>query len=809
MYNNYLDWLQNQRNILDELFARAGFTFYEKHKHLDNFSFDANETQKECYLLGTDRDLCYDRFTIGLSYSLWYQGKRTNAFISYFAKLLYEAREENEITLLDLGAGTGAVQLAISLCKIGLDQLFGKSPKITIINIDTSPFMLDYNRSYLWPEFIKSYEIAKDIKTIYSVNSWEQTDISKFNNFWITASYLFDQSDNVQHLSDNLSKLVETFEPRFIICNTSKRKSYLMNKASVPIKNQNYEVLSIDMKHLFTGSLPSTLAVRRKIKEECGVQYNGMPVWQENWMSSIVLRLATPGLSIPIESPSVDLFTPPLTVRRDIILSPEQKKAAEDDGRPTVIYGPAGCGKTVVITERIINILKNSSEKSIEEIAILVTTFNKGLVSVIKSWLKELLSREKFKFIDRGDSLRVGESTKDTITIMHFDVLPTRLWSKISDAPTPFKNDKIQFDNYHLSVAAKAINTIKKKYGITTNVYDHVLNDRYVIDEYHYVIYGQDIAEASIYAKARIKGRKRLERDGNSRKYLFESVVLYLELLGLNSSFVKRRHQFYKELKKSNKGFGFSHLIVDEFQDCTQTDYNIFYELLKNPNNLIICGDFAQAIHLGNVANIPRLSQEDMGRRKFIQLVGSYRLPYRISECLQNFSKNIVTEEDDIKNPLSPFKGAPPGARPILIKASNSKEMALKIKNAVSSYHQYDIFNFNVVPYDNILILEKDAELRNELALFRRGLSYDETILKVKGLEKKCVVWTARKNIEFSERIRHYVYTILTRTSGILIIALFGEECKEYVDIINEFDPDRVIIWDQDTKNYLDENYKL
>lgn len=810
MYEKYLLWLQGQQNVLDILFAKAGLSFYEKHKHLDNFTFDANATQKECYLLGGNEDLCYDRFTIGLSYSLWYQGKRTNAFVGYFAKLLFDAREEQEITLLDLGAGTGAVQLAISLCKMGLDALFNKSPEITVINIDTSPFMLDYNRTFLWPEFIGHYQNAQTVKTIYSVNSWEQTDTSNFNNFWITASYLFDQSDNVEHLSENLSKLVGTFEPRYIICNTSRKKGYLMNNASVSIKDQNYEVLSYNMPPLFNGTLPNTKDIRRKIREERKVEYSGNPLWQENWMSSIVLRLTTPSLSIPLESPKVNLFTPPLTVRRDIVLSPEQKKASEDDGRPTVIYGPAGCGKTVVITERVINIIKNHSDQPIEELSILITTFNKELTTVLKDWIEELLKRENINHSRNGNLFYVNGSASYNIRVMHFDTMPYRIWREMSPNTFTLEPNDLRARTYHMDIAKQAIENTKNVNRVTTKKYDHVLTPDYIVDEYEYIIYGQDYNTWEVYANAQRRGRSGLAYAGDTRKILFDTVIEYLKLVEQENitSFITRRHKFLKQIQGNRIHKIFSHLIIDEFQDCTTTDYQIFYGLLKNPNKLIVAGDFAQAVHLGAVAETPR-ADEEMGNWNNIQLKGSYRLPFRISECLASFSKNIVDESRNLKNPLSPFKGSPPGARPILVFEQSESKMAKKINSIIREYNSYDIINLNVVPFQNILILEKDRELQMALQQVRFGLAYADTVLRIKGLEKRCVLWSTRIALDTSDKLRYNIYTALTRTSGLLIIALFGNECEEYKEIINEFDPKRLIVWDQETKDYLNENYQL
>jgi len=813
MLDSYLSWIKNQQENLDSIFATAANKYYQENKDAENFAYDAIKTKNECFLLGSNKDLCYDRFTIGLSYSMWYQGKRTNAFISYLAKLLYDSREEPEITILDLGAGTGAVHIAIAICQQSLIQTFSKCPIISVINIDTSPFMLDYNRKYLWPTFIDHYNKAVNINSVYTVNSWENSDVKSYTNFWVTASYLFDQSDNVEHLTSNLSSLVKDLQPRYIICNTSKNKGYLLKNPAIKIKEFDYDIINSVVKPLFTGSLPKVNAVRALINKELGVGYSGNVLWKENWITSVILQLKTPDLILTSPNRPVNLFTPPLTVRRDVVLSEEQDKAAKDDGRPTIIYGPAGCGKTVVITERIINIVKNHRDKPLKDLSILVTTFNKGLIEVLKKWLGELFKREKIVFNFSGDLCFLKNSKTVNVRIMHFDTLPYRIWQEFSPNDFSLHPEDVKLDYYHLEVAKKAIDNIKKQENITNTSFDNILNPSYIVDEYNYIVFGQDYTTWDEYSTSVRRGRTNLEYGGRSRKLLFSTVLEYLSILEKNgtNSFITRRHKFLKNIKNGKISNIFSHLIVDEFQDCTQTDYKIFFGLLKTPNNLIIAGDFAQAVHLGSVSDVPRERNDDERMRNWnrIQLNGSYRLPYRISECLQKFSENIVSSKEELNNPLSPFKGAPPGARPIVVYSKLSSTMAEKVENIVNKYNCYDILDFNIIPYDNILILEKDKELQNALLKRKQGLGYVATILRVKGLEKKCVLWSTRINIDFSDKIRHYVYTILTRTSGVLIIALFGDECEEYKSIINEFNPDRLIIWDKETNTYLNENYQL
>jgi len=248
-----------------------------------------------------------------------------------------------------------------------------------------------------------------------------------------------------------------------------------------------------------------------------------------------------------------------------------------------------------------------------------------------------------------------------------------------------------------------------------------------------------------------------------------------------------RRHKFLKQLQQREIKQKFTHIFVDEFQDCTQADYQIFDLLLDNPNNIVLAGDIAQAIQIGNVADIPRIRTEEMYNRKTHHLKGSYRLPFRISECIAKISEIIQNG-----SVITPYKGSPPGARPIVIYAATPNELKNKIECVHKAYHVYGL--------DRITILESDGDIYRSLRAANVVCETD-TILRLKGLEKTCVLWSTRQDIEYKDEVAEFVYTILSRTSGILLIVLTTQTLYKYHKIINLLRKDRLILWDAETKN--------
>ncbi|MFD2914778.1 UvrD-helicase domain-containing protein [Psychroserpens luteus] len=802
------------KNTLDNAIKIAAENYYVVHKDDSNFLFDVKETSRECYLLSRGADLCYDRPSIGFTYSLWYQGRRVNSFLKYLSQAIFEAKQEKSITIYDLGAGTGAIQWACAAVASAFHKYDVECPVIKIINIDTSPFMLDYNRLYLWPALVSLLpDLKNSILPSYFVNSWS-SDVDDFNNSnnWITASYLFDHTENSENLKKDFKKLIEKIKPTKILLTSSFNKKGYTQDIAKELAQNNYTSQEVNNDLIYSGGMPATVAIRKWFNNNSGCNFSGTPSWNENYIYGVICSSTSPTFNLfALDTTNeVNLYNPPLVVRREIKLNQTQNKAAQNDNKPTIIVGPAGCGKSVVITQRVLNIVDEAIKtNTISKINILLTTFNKALKAYLLNWIKDLFDSRNITYTENYKyGLKTQGSEFINVFLMHFDVLPTRLWKPLFKEEQPF-NDSLLFETGLLKRAQEAINSIKESENISTAEFDNVLNPEYVLEEYNRVIYGQNYTKMDVYLTSTRSGRPVLAYNGDRRRLLFKTVQKFLLIMENNneSSIITRRHKFLKEINKNKfKGY-FTHVFVDEFQDCTQSDYEIFYGLLKDPNNLIIAGDFAQAVHLGRVASIPRVDDakgERMRNRVTHKLDGSYRLPYRISEAIKPLSEaiNEVQEGADI---ITPYKGAPPGARPILVYAENNQDLAKKIINITKAFNSFDVVD-SIPPYKNLItILEKDIATTNALNNMKSGVCQTDTILRLKGLEKKLIVWSTNTEITHTEEIKNFVYTIFTRTSGLLIIGMFKDIKKEYKEIITSLRKDRVMLWDESSLQYYND----
>jgi superfamily I DNA and RNA helicase len=260
-------------------------------------------------------------------------------------------------------------------------------------------------------------------------------------------------------------------------------------------------------------------------------------------------------------------------------------------------------------------------------------------------------------------------------------------------------------------------------------------------------------------------------------------------------NFTMQRHRLLRKLKGANEVNKFDFILVDEIQDCTYADYTIFQQLLKPEGSLTLAGDLAQSIHLGTAVHFPASGFEK------IKLNGSFRLPFLISSAIKplsqainaQFKKRRASGESDV---IYPYKGSPPGARPIVVFGKDVKHLAVKIRNIFVKYRIYG--------FDQAAIFENDRELAKELREHDILCSV-EIILRSKGLEKPCVIWSTRVGVDTHKDVFEFVYTILTRTTSVLIIAICASMNTRFTQAVSFLiqEEEKVIMWDLETESEM------
>lgn len=816
MRDQIVSWLKTQKETIEALICDAAETFAAA-RHIDkpssNFLFDLAQGERESLALSRGEDLCYDRYTIGMSYALWYQGRRLNTSLSFCTDFVAEAiRDKKPIEIFDLGAGTGAVQIAIGLCMEAVQQSGQEPPKVRVINVDISPFMLDFNRSFLWKAFRNRYPAMKNLKAEFSVNSWMNPENIRLETPYVVASYLFDHSENREEIAKHFEAIIKLHRPEKLVLLTSRQanKQRFLDKVAEHLQLSGYANKEVLAQNIFTGYMHKLQAYRENFNScHREVLSTRTPSWTERSFYARLLERTDSKLALVYnngegkarEIDDLNLYMPPIKIRRAIKLNDLQKKAAQLNNRPTVITGPAGCGKSVVITERVKNLCEQTFYE--ESLRILITTFNKSLIDYLSNWLEDILNGEKAR--RRGRNFYFGKSPYPNIQLMNFDVLPARIGKH---------RGILEFDNVQRSYLQQAVTQVCQPEGIDCQKHKEILDSAFLLDEYERVIYGQQYDSLEKYQTGKRFGRPfNLYYNSEKREIIWKVIMAYLNRLEKEdkASIHTRRHKLLRNLRDGQYRGMFTHIFVDEFQDCTQADYQIFYGLLKDNNQLTIAGDYAQAVHLGKSAAAPRedevfMGKTQMSRRVNIRLDGSFRLPFRISECIKPLSAFIKTEGVEDTDIITPYKGAPPGARPIVVYASGTEEMKNKLLWIFWYFQVFDLFDADLPRRKKITVLERDYPLCKALNDRLPEISETDTILRLKGMEKDCIVWSTRAGIEDVEDVYYYIYTILTRTCSVLIIALFDNTPGYAYRAISYMEEKRLMFWDEVTENVYRNN---
>lgn len=806
-----VNWLREQQPKLETILLTSAEEYYNKYSTKRTFAFDAKKTGEEMWLLGRGGDLCYDRPTIGFNYSLWYHPKRINTFLRYFTDLIYDARNESTIEIFDLGAGTGAVLWAVGLVVSGLKALHMPCPKIRVVNVDTSAFMIIYNYNYLWKNFVSEFTHAEEISKQgdYRLNSWSNLDEANCTNIWLCASYLFDHSENSETISEEFKAIVTKYKPNKVLLLSALQKRTYVDAVANTIQTLNFGGYnSILTNQIFTGELNRLYEFRNRISQQHSLGLTGTPQWNIDSLYGRILVNNNPQLGLDFTN--VNLFIQPERNRAKINLTPQQAEAATVNNRPTLVIGPAGCGKSVVLTQKIKNLIHSTGigNDYNPNLKILVTTFNKGLVKYLGDWIEQLLEQGKFvRSFDGGSHsyFKFSNSQQTNITVMHFDLLPPRLGGIKTFNIT---SNGGSIEEFHFNKMNSAVATFVNANNINRNEFQIILNPEFLLDEYQRVVYGFECNNERAYQTVERTGRgnkPQLRYNSKRRRIIWGIIKTYLQDLQRNTprleSFIIRRHRLIKKLRAEGFPNKFSHIIVDEFQDCTKADYEVFYQMLQDPNNLTLAGDIAQSINLGAALHIPRADDQRMGNFSKKKLEGSFRLPFRVSECIKPLSETInrkFEEREGIQaDIINPYKGAPPGSRPIFVFAQDTNSAAEKIKEIFFAYQK-------ALKLDRVTIFERDKEL-NSVLQQNQTPSDTEIILKAKGLEKNCVVWSTRINVDTKTEKEEFVYTILTRTVSLLIIVVFPNIHSDFINIIKQFVDDRLIRWDEESETKYQE----
>ncbi|MFN4173664.1 MAG: ATP-dependent helicase, partial [Parachlamydiaceae bacterium] len=288
-------------------------------------------------------------------------------------------------------------------------------------------------------------------------------------------------------------------------------------------------------------------------------------------------------------------------------LNPEQQKAVDHLNGPLLILAGAGSGKTKVVTHRIAKLLKEgvrpesilaltftnkaASEmrnrvQSIQNETVAISTFHSFGARFLRDWAEAAGLSRKFSIYDEDDSLKVIKTVLAELGIKEKKGDARIIKTLISEA----KNELKKLDE--VGDEDTDIDTLKQ--------FDQIFNQY----------------------QAHLKIADSVDFD--------DLLYLPLKILKENSDILQRIRTRYR------------YILVDEYQDTNQAQYELIKLIASEHLNLFVVGDPDQSIYSWRGANIDNILnfEKDFPTTTTIRLEQNYRSTSRILEAANALIQN-------------------------------------------------------------------------------------------------------------------------------------------------------------------------
>ena len=342
-----------------------------------------------------------------------------------------------------------------------------------------------------------------------------------------------------------------------------------------------------------------------------------------------------------------------------------QNRAISHDKGPMMLLAGPGSGKTTTITKRVVNLIQ---EKKVTPSSILVVTFTKAAAREMKERFLRLCK-------EKNVNAPYEQVTFGTFHGVYYIILKYA---------------------YHLN--AQNILSEERKYDILKEI---VYRQKLTIEDEKEFFQGL-VQEISMVKNGRIPlehyysancpddtfriiYQEYVKRCKTSKLLDFDDILLYTYELLTNRNDILRGWQ-----KR------FSYILVDEFQDINQLQYDVVKLLAKPEDNLFIVGDDDQSIYAfrGAKPEIMLHFPEDYPDAKTELLACNYRSASTIVELSQK-----VISENSRRYKKELFADRM-GGNPVIIQAfEDGKQEEVYVKNQVQKLLKEGI------PYEEMAVL--------------------------------------------------------------------------------------------------------
>ncbi|MBU1076815.1 MAG: UvrD-helicase domain-containing protein [Spirochaetes bacterium] len=350
-------------------------------------------------------------------------------------------------------------------------------------------------------------------------------------------------------------------------------------------------------------------------------------------------------------------------------LNPPQQTAVRTLDGPLLVLAGAGSGKTRVITYRILNLIRN---KKVSPRHILGVTFTNKAANEMRQRINQI-SEKRIK----GLTLSTFHSFGVKILKEHIHTLGYKNNFNIYD-----ENDKKNLINsifnemnldatgagaeYNINIILRQI-SLAKNNNLFLRYFDRIEHEEY------------KLTVKNIY-----KRYEELLKNYNAVDF-DDLIVLPIKILKKNEEIRESYHQQYQ------------YILVDEYQDTNDIQYQFLKLLINKKNNICVVGDDDQAIYGFRGSKVEHILkfEKDFPNTKTVKLTSNYRSTPVILEAANRIIRNNKSRHE--KEITSIKKG---GSK-ILLKESHSElEEAEFVAGQILKYHHE-----TKVPWEDMAVL--------------------------------------------------------------------------------------------------------
>lgn len=357
----------------------------------------------------------------------------------------------------------------------------------------------------------------------------------------------------------------------------------------------------------------------------------------------------------------------------------------------------------------------------------------------------------------------------------------------------------------------------------------------FLMAELHQVVYNLNVKSVEEYQKVHRVGRQR--QTSQADREMLWSLMMQDRTTKL---FVDQRIAMLDAIRRGTKpAETFHYVFIDEAQDFLPVEFReVIPALVDDACDIVIGLDATQALYTGSSFERPRQIAGINGQQRRWQtheLSGSYRLPIRICEALEPLAAQILSDrtktrstaegaaqldmslpkqkgdDDPPEDRLTPssMKSAITGIRPVILCPAHSDDLSKQLAEVLRTYCDFSTDQIGHVKLTYAEATPKEKS-EMEMGLMRHGISgmvQIESVLKIKGLERPIVVWNTRMASSYARasELSEWIYTILTRTTGLLVIALSVHTPDEIKASVAALRRDRLLFWNKAAETRFEE----